>query len=698
MVKTLQSRIVSGSVVLLTGSALTTALNLAYNIVIARFLGPKSFGHATVVYTLLILLSAVSLAFQIVSTKVVAQQRSPEGKAAVYRVFHKSAWGCGLFAALALSLFQREISDYLNLGDPILVALIAIGAAFYIPLGSRRGYVQGNYEFAPLATNLVLEGMFRLGGSFLLILSGFGVRGVIAANAAAMAVAYFAITPRLAKRSPNPLRFWPAFREACQAMFFFAGQILINNCDIVLVKHLFPAREAGLYAAIALVGRVMSTLSSAVVNSTFPIVAGTGDEERKDLRVIATSLLLVLGIGAVLAVALWITPARIWTSLLGPGFQIAGRYDISYLSSLYALKTVVYSLSAVIITFEMSYKIANTSWVQLMFSGLLIAGIYQFHSSIHQVILVQLVLLSALFIVVAIQFLISSLSGVKFPVRTPRYRPVSLIRRVSEDEVIAEFLKGDSSYPESCEYQKDMHETIFRPNLNDAGQNAKRRALLLTKHLSLWKEIPAGTEWHEVEVNQEGLEYIRVFPRAHWRKLARGDFSVTSVAAGLRANLLTLLHANLPICDDPFISKIAALRDQLVQEDVGSGSGTVILLGVSQDAPLTVLDGNHRLVAATLSSPHCFSKLRFICGLSPRMTQCCWYETNAVALLRYARNVLGRAILHPKSELERLMHDAGVTARMADTRKAGTRMADTQMPGTAAAALTSVAETNDAQP
>ncbi len=196
---------------------------------------------------------------------------------------------------------------------------------------------------------------------------------------------------------------------------------------------------------------------------------------------------------------------------------------------------------------------------------------------------------------------------------------------------------------------------------------------MLTKHLSLWKEIPAGTEWHEVNINEHGLDYIRVFPRAHWRKLARGDFSVSGVAAGLRANPLSY--------DDRFLSKIADLRNQLAHQDVAS-CGTVILLGVGEFAPFTVLDGNHRLIAATLSAPHCFSKLRLICGFSPRMTECCWYETNAVALFRYARNVMARAICNSKSERERLMHDSGITTRMVDT---------------AEAALVSAVEANDVQ-
>ena len=251
----------------------------------------------------------------------------------------------------------------------------------------------------------------RLGGSFLLILLGLGVKGVIAANAAAIAVAYLAIAPEAAAAIRNPLALGYALRETLQALVFFSGQVLINNCDIVMVKHFFLPTAAGLYAAVAMVGRVIFAFSSAVVNSMFPLVAGTRHEERKDLRVIATSLLLVLGIGSVLALGLRLAPAWIWTAFFGAGFSISGEYGLPYLLALYAITTVVYSLSVVIITYEMSYKIANTSWIQLAFSGVLIAGIYRFHDSLRQVILVQLVLMAVLLLLVAIPFLIDSLTN-----------------------------------------------------------------------------------------------------------------------------------------------------------------------------------------------------------------------------------------------------------------------------------------------
>lgn len=644
--KALQARVLSGTFVLLSASGLATAINLAYNIALARFLGPTAFGHATAVYTLLVLISAVTLSFQIVSAKVVAQQSSLEGKNSVYRGFHKGAWTCGIIVALFLLVFQKAIAGYLNLPSPILVVLLAMAVAFYVPLGSRRGYMQGAYGFRRLAINLVLEGLVRLGGSLLCIALGFGVPGVVAANAVAIAVAYLAAAPKLAAVAPHETRIPDVFREALQAIVFFAGQAFINNCDIVLVKHFFPSTEAGLYAAVALVGRVIFAFSSAVVNTMFPLVAGTRHEERKDHRVLLTSLLLVFGIGSSLALGLRLAPPGIWTAFFGPQFAIIGEYGLPYLLALYAATTVVYSLSVVVIAYEMSYKIANTSWVQLAFSGAVVAGICRFHSSLQQVIWIQLVLMVVLLIVVAVPFIRNSLTHGKRPQRMADGHAVRVIRRVSEDEVIADFLRTDFSNSAFEEYRKDLRGLVLAPQLDDAGENAKRRALLFIRHSALWRELPAGTAWFEVEIRATDLGQIRVFPRAQWRKLARGNFRITAVVERLR----TFRSHN--VAEEAFLSKITALRDRLRRD---ADPGAVLLIGTSESEPFTILDGNHRLAAALLTSPEIVPKFRFLCGLSPRMTECCWYRTNVATLFRYGTNLLTHAVHDPEAELARLL-------------------------------------------
>jgi O-antigen/teichoic acid export membrane protein len=643
--KTLQARIVSGSIVLLSGSGLNTVINLVYNIEIARALGPRGFGHATVIYTILVLLSAVTLSFQIIATKFIAQQESRPGKTAVYRLFHRASWVCGISVAILLVAFQGQVSAYLNLPDSVLVAIIAVGAGFYIPLGARRGFIQGTCGFRNLATNLVIEQAVRLIGSVAFIAAGWGLYGVIAANSAAIAIAYYTANVKLTGHLPNPLRLSNATHETAQAIIFFAGQMIINNCGIVLVNHFFLAREAGLYAAVAMVGRVIFSFSQAVVNSTFPLVAGTSNEERRDLRVIATSLMLVLGVGLAITIGLCIAPPELWTHLFGSDFAIAGKYNLPYLLALYALATVIYSLAGVIITFEMSYKIANTSWVQLGFSALLIGAICTFHSSLREVVLVQLVLMGLLFVFVAVPFLINSLTDPKDLLTSCNQRPVRLIRAVSEEAAIAEFLKNDFHNPAFHAYQSSLRDIVMDPDLDNADENAKRRALFFIRHLYLWREIPPDTEWYEAEISVADLGNIRMFPRAQWRKVANGRFATLDVAEGIRKRQDQL--------DAAFIAKLHAIGHRFDRED--HGLGTVLLIGVSENEPLTVLDGNHRLMAAMLHSPQELGKLRFLCGLSPHMTDCCWYRTNLMTLFRYARNVLTHSSRNPAAELARLL-------------------------------------------
>ena len=138
-----------------------------------------------------------------------------------------------------LLIFARNlVTAYLNLPDPFLIVLLGLGTAFYIPLGARRGAMQGTYSFNSLAINLILEGLVRLGGAFLLIRLGMGVTGAVLASVAGVILAYLFARP--GTQSASHLKIPASFREGLQAIVFFVGQVIINNFDIVLVKHLFP--------------------------------------------------------------------------------------------------------------------------------------------------------------------------------------------------------------------------------------------------------------------------------------------------------------------------------------------------------------------------------------------------------------------------------------------------------------------------
>src|SRR4029077_5956680 len=87
----------------------------------------------------------------------------------------------------------------------------------------------------------------------------------------------------------------PSFAEALQAIVFFVGQVIINNIDILLVKHFFPSDPAGCDAPISPSGRLRYFAAwFGVVNAMFPVIAAAKEENRK-AHGIGLPLLLVFG-------------------------------------------------------------------------------------------------------------------------------------------------------------------------------------------------------------------------------------------------------------------------------------------------------------------------------------------------------------------------------------------------------------------
>ena len=54
--------------------------------------------------------------------------------------------------------------------------------------------------------------------------------------------------------------------------------------------------------------------------------------------------------------------------------------------------------------YEMSRRIANTGWIQLIFSGVIVGGICVFHSTLREVVIVQIVLMVVLLAAVSVPF------------------------------------------------------------------------------------------------------------------------------------------------------------------------------------------------------------------------------------------------------------------------------------------------------
>lgn len=624
------SQVMSGSIIMLAGSTLVSGVNFLYNVAMARMLGPERFGQVTAAVTILMLFSAVTLSFQLVCAKFVARNHSSFGRKRVYQTLLRKSWSIGLSLGVTVAVFSRQIAAYLNLPSAWIIVLLSAGLMIYVPLGVRRGRLQGMFLFPKLTWNFILEAVVKLLLAVLLVALGYGVMGAVGALAASVLCAFLFVIKAPADAASEDRSYQRAsFREGMQAIVFFVGQVVINNIDILMVKHFFPdGPQAGIYAAVALVGRVLYFACWSVVSAMFPVSAAA-EQEGSAWEVLRWPLLVVGGMSLMAVGVMAAFPQPIMHLVFGETFHATGN-----LLALYAGLTGIYALAVTLITFEMSRKIANTGWLQLVFSAMVVIGIAMFHQTLAQVALVQLALMLALLAAVSLPFVrdhlrASGSAGKVAGEAAGAVASVKTLRRIPEQEVIAAFLQAEFYQSEFDRDRADYAEMVLKPDLGNRKENAIRRALLFRRRGHMWRELPHDIAWEEVQLEPEDLGKIRVFPRAHWRRLSGGNFRLDSVVENIRRN---------PSLEktDAVIAKIHLMRSRLKRERLDP---PIILIGVDEQQPLTILEGNHRFAAAYLRDPaNAHNTYRVVCGFSPRMGECCWYRTNAANLWRYLRN------------------------------------------------------------
>jgi hypothetical protein len=235
------------------------------------------------------------------------------------------------------------------------------------------------------------------------------------------------------------------------------------------------------------------------------------------------------------------------------------------------------------------------------------------------------------------------------------------LARVSEAEVISEFLNAEFYRPEFDPDRAQFEAVVRRPNLEHPQENAVRRALLFRRRGHMWRELPADTEWWAVELEAGDLDRIRVFPRAQWRAISKQGYELGHIVERVRTARFEGSLARV-------VHRIQTLSQKL--QRLEQPHSAVLLIGINESKPLTILEGNHRLTAALMVSPELArSRFRVLAGFSPRMTESCWYVTNLPNLWRYAKNRL-RNLRDREADVNRVLTPETLPAMRASSATA----------------------------
>lgn len=398
--KMAENKLVAGSLVMFVGATIFNIGNYLFHLLMGRMLGPANYGILTALISLLYIISIPAMTLGTTMVKFVSLSKAKGDYSQIYSLFYELSRKFLVVSIIIFILFtlaSKYIASFLQI--PHYGLIILIGSLFLVSFlpTINNSILQAFLNFKFLVANNILWVILKIILATGLVYLGFSVGGAIVAILVSSTVTYLV--------SFLPLKFLWATKDKkigkvdWLKLASFAGPVFLAilgltslyTTDIILVKHFFPAFEAGLYAALAVVGKIIFFASGAIVTVMFPLVSETYENggHYRPLLVQSLSLVLVISVG--------ITGIY----FLIPALMIKILYGSSYLAAspnlgVFGIFISLYSLSNILINFFLSIR--KTKVVALV----LIAALSQvilisfFHASIQEVIRISILVTALL--------------------------------------------------------------------------------------------------------------------------------------------------------------------------------------------------------------------------------------------------------------------------------------------------------------
>lgn len=391
----------TGTAVLFVSMTLVNGGNYLFNLLLGRWLGPEAFADLSLIVTLMLMITFVTVTFQLTAAKFAAmyQAAGDEWKlSALHTWLGRQGWlwgtAVGLILAGGAPLWQR----FFHTESPWPFVILGIGLPIYFAQGIGRGLLQGESRFSRLALSYQAEMWVRLAIGLVLVAAGAAVNGAVLAISLSFVATWF-----VARRRPSETAVLPQkvrqeiARYALPVLVVHLGQILINNSDILIVKRYFSAGEAGQYAALALIGRMVFFATWSVVTVIFPLVAQRQQRGEPHRHLLGLGLAAVTGVSALIILATVLFPNLIMRLLFGSAYLA-----VAPLLWQYALATTLYALANVIVSYRLSLGQGLGSYLTVIAGAAQVIALVTLHASLSQVIWTQIGLMGGLLVMLAI--------------------------------------------------------------------------------------------------------------------------------------------------------------------------------------------------------------------------------------------------------------------------------------------------------
>ena len=373
--------------------------NYIYNLLLGRILGPAEFSDAAILITFLLVLSFVGMTFQIVTAKYAVLFESDK-LASFLKLITKSASFFGVLFGATIFLFHKELQLIFHTQTSSMFWIFALGLPLYFLMSVNRGLYQGKDLLTKLSLTYQSEMISRLVITIGIVLLVPFIPSSIAIAIGIVISIIFGLFPFQKKIVKSSIVVTEKLVESKSIIIFFGltafyelTQIIINNSDIILVKHYFDNEQAGLYASLALIGRVVYFVSWMFVMLLLPKVIQLKKDGENTLPILLKYVGYIVVLSTLIVTFTWLFPEFIVRLMFGEQY-----ISIASLLWKYALATSIFAIANIFAYYFLSIgkyiPVIVSAFLGLTQIGLIIL----YHNSLEQVVLMQVLTMVLLLI------------------------------------------------------------------------------------------------------------------------------------------------------------------------------------------------------------------------------------------------------------------------------------------------------------
>jgi O-antigen/teichoic acid export membrane protein len=399
----------ASSAIMVIGSNFANVLAFIYHLVIGRLLGPIHYGELAAVISLATMFSAVFTFLNTVIIKFTSSAKNKHEEDYIFSWFTQKSFVLALILFVLTLILSPVFASFLHI-DIKIIFILPLFLFFSILSMVYKAFLQGILKFYETILSLNLEFLLRLilGIIFVYLgLSVFGaVAGIVIAGICGFLIAfYFLRKYKIFTKNKGINITKEIFSYTLPAFIFSLTSTSFLTTDVLLAKHFLISHDAGIYASLSNLGKIILFGTAPIGAVMFPMISKRFSLSQKYLNIFFLSLILTFLASFIVLVFYQVFPTIAIKTLYGKGFLDGSTYLVWF-----GLFAACYSLTNLICSFYLSINKIKVIVLPVVFSILQIIGIVFIHDSLLSIIIVSLVSATLLLVSLVIYFVYETYS------------------------------------------------------------------------------------------------------------------------------------------------------------------------------------------------------------------------------------------------------------------------------------------------